>query len=106
MGAEAVADLREALGRYPDDAPLRALIADLRAASPRFAELWDGRPVAARTAARKTIDQPEVGPITLDCDVLTVRGSDLRLIVYTAAPGTADANALALLATIGMQTFS
>jgi transcriptional regulator with XRE-family HTH domain len=106
MGAEAVADLREALGRYPDDAPLRELIADLRAASPRFAELWDGRPVAARTAARKTIDHPEVGPITLDCDVLTVRGSDLRLIVYTAAPGTADANALALLATIGLQTFS
>jgi transcriptional regulator with XRE-family HTH domain len=106
MAAEAVGDLREALGRYPDDAPLRALIADLRQASPRFAQLWEQRPVARRVAARKTIVHPEVGPITLDCDVLTVRGSDLRLIVYTAAPGSADANALALLATIGLQTFS
>jgi hypothetical protein len=49
---------------------------------------------------------PEVGPITLDCDVLTARGSDLRLIVSTAAPGSAGAGALALLATIGLQTFS
>jgi transcriptional regulator with XRE-family HTH domain len=106
MAVEAVADLREALGRHPDDAPLRALIADLRQASPRFAELWEQRPVAQRTSDRKTIDHPEVGPITLDCDILIVRGSDLRLIVYTATPGSADANALALLATIGLQTFS
>jgi hypothetical protein len=107
MQAEAVADRREALGRYPDDAPLRELIADLQDASPRFAELWAGRAqVAQRSASRKTVVHPEVGPITLDCDVLSVRGSDLRLIVYTAAPGTADANALTLLAAIGLQTFS
>ncbi|WCB94160.1 hypothetical protein DSM104299_02889 [Baekduia alba] len=105
MGTEAVADLREALGRHPDDTALLALIRDLRAASPRFAELWERRPVGQRVADRKTIDHPEVGPITLDCDILTVRGSDLRLIVYTAAPGSADASALALLATIGLQTF-
>ena len=106
LEVEAVADLREALGRYPDDAPLRALIADLREASPRFAELWEQRPVARRSASRKTILHPEVGAITLDCDVLTVRDSDLRLIVYTAAPSSPEAGALALLATIGLQAFS
>jgi transcriptional regulator with XRE-family HTH domain len=106
MEVEAIADLHEALGRHPADGPLRELIADLRAVSPRFAELWEQRPVAPRTASRKTIVHAEVGPVTLDCDVLTVRGSDLRLIVYTAAPGTPDANALALLATIGLQTFT
>lgn len=106
MDDEIVADLREALGRYPDDTGLRTLIGDLRAASPRFAELWERRPVAVRGASRKTIDHPEVGLMTLDCDSLTVRGTDLRLIVYTAAPGTPDAGALALLATIGLQTFS
>jgi transcriptional regulator with XRE-family HTH domain len=106
MEVEAIADLHEALGRHPADGPLRELIADLRAVSPRFAELWEQRPVAQRTASRKTIVHAEVGPVTLDCDVLTVRGSDLRLIVYTAAPGTPDANALALLATIGLQTFT
>jgi transcriptional regulator with XRE-family HTH domain len=106
LEAEAIADLREARGRYPDDGPLRELIDDLLATSPRFGQLWEQRPVAQRNASRKTIAHPEVGPITLDCDVLTVRGSDLRLIVYSAAPGSADANALSLLSAIGLQTFS
>ena len=39
--ASAVADLRAAAARYPRDAGLRQLVADLRAASPRFAQLWD-----------------------------------------------------------------
>ncbi len=39
--ASAVADLRAAAARYPRDAGLRRLVADLRAASPRFAQLWD-----------------------------------------------------------------
>jgi transcriptional regulator with XRE-family HTH domain len=106
MDAEVVADLREALGRYPEDAVLRALIDDLLEASPRFAELWQQAPVAPRTASRKSIEHPEVGRITVDCDILTVRGSDLRLIVYTAAPGSKDAQALQLLAAIGTQSFS
>ena len=62
-------------------------------------------PVARRAASRKTFAHPEVGPITLDCDVLTVAGSDLRLVVYTAAPGSADAEALALLGAVGLQAF-
>jgi transcriptional regulator with XRE-family HTH domain len=103
---EAVADLHEAIGRYPADEPLRALVEDLRVASPRFAQLWEQRPVRPRTASRKTIAHPEVGELTLDCDVLAVRESDLRLVVYTAAPGSADANALALLGAVGLQSFS
>jgi transcriptional regulator with XRE-family HTH domain len=105
LEAEAVADLHEALGRHPDDPDLRALIADLRAVSPRFAELWERRPVATRPSDRKTFEHPEVGRITLDCDHLTVAGSDLRLVVYTAPAGSPDAEALALLGAIGLQTF-
>jgi transcriptional regulator with XRE-family HTH domain len=96
--AEIVADLHEAFGRYPNDDTLQALIADLRAASPRFAELWERRPVARRTADRKTIVHPEIGELTLDCDVMSVQGSDLRIVVYTAAPGSPDAESLAQLA--------
>ncbi|HEX4062664.1 MAG TPA: helix-turn-helix transcriptional regulator [Streptosporangiaceae bacterium] len=97
------ADLRDAAGRYPDDAGLHGLIADLRRSSPRFAEVWQEHRVGSRHADRKTVRHPEAGPITLDCDVLTVTGSDLRIIVYTADPASADASKLALIATIGLQ---
>jgi transcriptional regulator with XRE-family HTH domain len=104
--AEIVADLHDAVGRYPDDEPLRALAHDLRRVSPRFAECWEQRPVARHRASRKTLLHPEVGTITLDCDVLTVGSSDLRVIVYTAPPGSSDAQALALLGAVGLQSFS
>ncbi len=104
--AEAVADLRGAAARYPDDDSLRRLVDDLRRASARFAELWQARAVAVRTADRKRIDHPEVGPLTLDCDVCTVQGSDLRVIAYTAEPGSDDAEKLALLRVIGLQAMS
>ena len=103
---EIVADLRDAAGRYSADEQLGSLLADLRAASPRFAELWEQHPVARRTASRKTFDHPEVGRITLDCDVLAVQGGDLRLVVYTAAPGSSDGEALELLNAIGIQSFA
>ncbi len=104
--AAAVADLRSAAGSYPDDDELRRLIDDLSQASARFAELWQARAVAVHTADRKRIDHPEVGPLTLDCDVFTVQGSDLRVIAYTAEPGSDDADKLALLRVIGLQAMS
>jgi hypothetical protein len=54
-------------------------------------------------ASRKTIDHPEVGAITLDCDMLTVPRADLTIMLYTAEPGSEDAERLALLAVIGTQ---
>ena len=101
-----VAELHDALGRFPDDEHLGALIADLRAASPRFADLWEQHPVARRPAKRKTFLHPDVGPITVDCDELSVDGSDLRLVVYSATAGSSDADALALLGAIGLQSFT
>jgi hypothetical protein len=35
--------------------------------------------------------------VTCDCDVLTVPGSDIRLVVYTVAAGSADAEKLEFL---------
>lgn len=101
-----VSDLRAAAAQYPADQRLRKLIADVRAKSARFAQLWDSGAVSRREAAQKTIDHPRVGPLTLDCDVLTVAGSDLRIMIYTAEPGTEDAERLALLTVLGTQTLS
>ena len=101
-----VAELRDALGRYPHDDELRSLIEDLRAVSPRFVDLWGQHAVARAPAKRKTFLHPEVGTITLDCDALAIEDSDLRLVVYTATTGSSDADALALLGAIGLQAFS
>ncbi len=99
-----VADLRAAVRRYPADQRLRQLIGELRANSDRFAELWDSGAVGRHEASRKTIDHPQVGTMTLDCDLLSVAGSDLRIMIYTAEPGTEDAERLELLAVLGTQT--
>jgi transcriptional regulator with XRE-family HTH domain len=104
LEASQVADLRATAAQYPADQRLRRLIADLRAHSPRFVELWDSGAVGRHEAARKTIDHPQVGPLTLDCDVLTVAGSGLRVIMYTAEPGTEDAERLALVTVLGTQS--
>jgi hypothetical protein len=101
--ASAVADLRAMTARYPADPKLRALVAELRAASARFVELWQARSVGEYTSDVKTVHHPEAGAIALDCDMLTVVGSDVRLVAYTAAPGSESAEKLRLLAVIGTQ---
>ena len=104
LEAALVADLRAAAARYPADQRLRRLIAELHAQSSRFAELWESGAVGRHEAARKTIDHPHIGPLTLDCDVLTVAGSDLHIMIYTAEPETEDAERLALATVLGTQT--
>jgi MmyB-like transcription regulator ligand binding domain len=106
LEATLVADLRAAAGRYPADQQLRRLVAELRAASDRFAELWDSGAVGHHETARKVVDHPHVGPVALDCDMLTVAGSDLRIMIYTAVPGTEDAERLALITVLGTQTLT
>jgi transcriptional regulator with XRE-family HTH domain len=98
-------DLRAALTRYPEDPRLAELVRDLTASSPRFAALWAAAPVGEHTSSRKTI-RTAIGPIELDCDVLLVPGSDLRVVVYTAEPGSADAEKLAFLAVTGLRAAS
>ena len=98
-----VADLRITASRYPTDQRLRRLINDLAEQSPRFAELWESGDVAPHQATHKIIDHPDVGRIELDCDTITVASNDLRIMVYTAEPGTDDADRLALAMVLGTQ---
>ena len=54
-----------------------------------------GRALAWTT--RKRIAHPRVGLIELDCQILTAENQTERLVVFTAKPGTEDAERLALL---------
>ena len=92
-----VSDLRGALVDHPRDAGLAALVTELRTTSTHFAELWDQGTVGVHVSARKTIEHPQVGDVLCDCDVLTVPGSSLRIVVYTVASGSADAEKLEFL---------
>ncbi|GAA2656647.1 transcriptional regulator [Paractinoplanes durhamensis] len=98
-----VGDLLTASARYPADRGLRELITDLRAESSRFAELWDSGRAGVHESSCKTIEHPVVGSLYLDCDVLSVPCSDLRIVAYTAQPGSASESRLALLAVVGDQ---
>ena len=106
--ARLVADLRMTASRYPADRALRQLIGKLGEASARFGELWesDTPPPLPDPSRRKVIDHPAVGRITLDCDTLVVALDDLRITVYTAEPGTEDAERLALAVVVGTQEMS
>lgn len=101
--ASLVADLRDVLSRYPADRGLTEMVAALRRSSGEFAGLWDDAAVVRYRSSSKTIDHPDVGAIELDCDVLTVEESDLRVIVFTAARGSAAAEKLDLLKVIGLE---
>lgn len=97
-----VADLRRASARYPDDPRLAGLIRRTLDGNPRFAKLWHEGAVGGHTEDRKTIRHPEIGEITVDCDVLSDSGTDLKIVIYTAAPGSEDETKLALARVAGI----
>jgi transcriptional regulator with XRE-family HTH domain len=99
-----VADLRHAVAAYPRDEGLRTLVAEVREASPRFRELWDSGTAGRHVSARKVIHHRLVGELVLDCDVLTVPGSDLRIVLYSAPTGGPDAERLDFLRVSAVHT--
>lgn len=103
---QTVASLRAASGRYPRDAGLQRLLADLQHGSAQFRELWDDTTAGEWRSHTKTVRHPSVGELRLDCESLHVPDADQRVIVYSAAPGTPEADALALLRVVGLQDLS
>ena len=96
-----VADLRRASARYPGDPRLARLIQRAIDGNPHFARLWHDGVVGVHAEDRKIICHPDVGEITVDCDVLSDSDSDLKIVIYTAAPGSADETKLALAVVAG-----
>ncbi|MDT8912786.1 helix-turn-helix transcriptional regulator [Amycolatopsis sp. PS_44_ISF1] len=99
-----VMDLRATLARYPCDPAVTGLIGELRDGSPEFARLWERHDVQAAPMLRKTFRHPAVGTVTVDCDALALTDRDQHLVLYTAPPGSRDAEALALLNVLGAES--
>jgi transcriptional regulator with XRE-family HTH domain len=88
--AAVVSDLRRASARFPDSSRLTDLIQVLTSGNKRFAELWASGAVSAHREDHKTVEHPVVGPIAVDCDILTDGDAELKIVVLTAAPDTED----------------
>lgn len=96
-----VSDLRRVLIRYPEDPAVTDLVDRLLAVSATFAELWAEATIVEHRSEPKTFVHPLVGHLTVDCDVFTAAGTDLRIVAYTAVPGSEDASRFDLLRTLG-----
>jgi transcriptional regulator with XRE-family HTH domain len=90
----AVNGLRELSGQFPSDPEMRALIADLSDASPRFRELWGRADVGDRLGIHH-MRHSQVGDLHLYRHRLNAHypGGD-HILMYRAEPGSDSARAL------------
>jgi transcriptional regulator with XRE-family HTH domain len=103
FGVYAVGDLRASAARYPDSQRIRALVAELRAGSAEFAQLWDSHQLRSTRHTTKLVHHPVVGDLALNCDVLEVPDRDQHVVIFTAEPGTPSDQAMQLLKVVGTQ---
>ena len=98
VAQECVAYLRMDAGRYPEDPALARLIGEL-SMNADFRQWWSTHRVRAQRSGRKEFLHPTAGELSLDFQVLDVRGTgDQTLLVYTAEPHSRSAQALTFLA--------
>jgi transcriptional regulator with XRE-family HTH domain len=94
-----VATLRAEVGRNPHDKALSDLIGELSTRGDTFRRRWARHDVRRHRAGAKRITHPTVGDMTFNYETMQLTADDgLYLIVCGVAPGSRDAEALALLA--------
>ena len=99
MQSDSAAILRLEAGRNPHDPDLVALIGELSTRSEVFRQRWASNDVRFHRSGSKRLRHPAVGRLDLNFESLLLPSDPgLQLNVYTAAPGTRDADALKLLA--------
>jgi len=93
-----VAQLRAVAGSDPDAPDLAALVGELLVKSPDFGRMWGRYEVRRAGAGDRIIRHPLVGTLRLAHETLGLNRADGQcLIVYLAAPGTPDHDAMVLL---------
>ncbi|GAA3594570.1 helix-turn-helix transcriptional regulator [Kineosporia mesophila] len=98
VAADAVGTLRLDAGRHPDDRALNDLVGELTNKSAPFRAAWGDHRVHERTFGIKRLTHPEVGPITLHFEALTLPGdAGQTMFVYSTDPGSSSADNLRLL---------
>ncbi|QWS35179.1 helix-turn-helix transcriptional regulator [Curtobacterium sp. L6-1] len=99
--ASVVAQLRADTGAEEDDPQFQALIGELSMKSERFRQLWARHDVSVTGSPSGIVHNRQVGDLTLHREKLAVVGSaGLVVVMYHAAPGTPDADKLALLSSL------
>jgi transcriptional regulator with XRE-family HTH domain len=97
--ASTVAELRTLVGPDVDDDRLNELVGELSVRSERFRQLWARHDARHKRGGMTHIDHPLVGPLELSYERLPIPDTDRQMLtVCHAAPGSATAQALALLA--------
>jgi transcriptional regulator with XRE-family HTH domain len=95
-----VAILRTEAGRDPFDRDLSDLIGELSTRSDDFRTRWAAQNVRRHYSGKKHFNHPAIGDLHLQFEALDISADEgLTMLVYPAEPGSADADALRLLAT-------
>ena len=91
--------MRALAGADIDDPRLNELVGELSVRSERFRRLWARHDARPKRSGAARIDHPEVGPLELSFEKLSIPDTDRQTIaIYHAEPGSRSAQALALLA--------
>ena len=105
--SEAVAILRAEAGRDPHDKQLTLLVGELSTRSERFRQLWARHDVSLHRTGSKRLHHPIVGDLTLSYEAFDLPADPgQRINVYTAEPGSPDAESLGLLASWASQPYA
>ncbi|KAA0120216.1 helix-turn-helix domain-containing protein [Mycolicibacterium sp. P9-22] len=101
-----VGNLRIAVGRYPEDRDLAALIGELTMKSPEFVAMWGDHRITPCDAASYDLHHPVIGAVTVTQQTLAIaRSPGQSLIVVTTAAGSPSEQALALLRSLGAPVY-
>jgi hypothetical protein len=93
--------LRAAIAADPTHPRATAIVGELSIRSAQFRRLWDQYQVRESVHGTKVFHHPQIGQITLTWDTYPLPGNPgPMLLVYTAEPGTPDAERLQLLTTL------